>query len=105
VVTSSVAVTFDDDLRYRIARADAGHVPAEATAEPSALVAPAGYGKTVLARQWADTVPGFQPWRDVTLELAGFAGSWYFIWATRSFRNMSFWLPWSLRSHRLLSLS
>src|SRR5687768_8442322 len=33
-----------------------------------------------------------------SLELAGFAGSWYFIWATRSFRNMSFWLPWSLRS-------
>jgi hypothetical protein len=24
-------------------------------------------------REWADTVPGFQPWRDVTLELAGFA--------------------------------
>ncbi|GAA5085012.1 alpha/beta fold hydrolase [Microbacterium yannicii] len=24
-------------------------------------------------REWADTVPGFQPWRDVTFELAGFA--------------------------------
>ena len=33
-----------------------------------------------------------------SLLLAGFAGSWYLIWATRSLRNMSFWLPWSLRS-------
>ena len=32
-----------------------------------------------------------------SLLLAGFAGSWYFIWATRSLRNMSFWLPVSLR--------
>src|SRR5687768_12736907 len=32
-----------------------------------------------------------------SLLLAGLAGSWYFIWATRSLRNMSFWLPWSLR--------
>ena len=35
---------------------------ADADGRIVALVAPAGYGKTVLARQWADTVPGDALW-------------------------------------------
>src|SRR5215212_5530373 len=52
---------------------------------------------------WAAISSSFSTWVKVavcamnSLLLAGFDGSWYFIWATRSFRNMSFWLPWSLR--------